>query len=50
MGVFNKIFLKFAAVFWDKDYELIGYMGSSDCDWPEIVNFDKIAGWPVASR
>ena len=31
MGVFNKIFLKFAGVFWDKDYELIGYMGSSDC-------------------
>jgi Flavin containing amine oxidoreductase len=22
-------------------------MGSSDCDWPEIVNFHKIAGWPV---
>jgi monoamine oxidase len=41
MNVFNKIFLKFAAVFWDKDYELIGYMGSSDCDWPEIVNFHK---------
>ena len=47
MGVFNKIFLKFDAVFWDKDYELIGYIGSSDCDWPEIVNFDKIAGWPL---
>ena len=31
MGVFNKIFLKFDAVFWDKDYELIGYIGSSDC-------------------
>ena len=47
MGVFNKIFLKFDAVFWDKDYELIGYIGSSDCDWPKIVNFDKIAGWPL---
>jgi monoamine oxidase len=47
MGVFNKIFLKFDAVFWDRDYELIGYMGASDCDWPEIVNFQKIAGLPV---
>lgn len=26
---------------------MIGYMGSSDCDWPEIVNFHKIAGWSV---
>ena len=47
MGIFNKIFLKFDTVFWDRDYELIGYIGSSDCDWPEIVNFDKIAGWPI---
>jgi monoamine oxidase len=47
MGVFNKIFLKFDSVFWDRDYELIGYMGSTDCDWPEIVNFHKIANLPV---
>jgi monoamine oxidase len=47
MGVFNKIFLKFNTVFWDKEYELIGYMGTSECDWPEIVNFDKIAGIPM---
>jgi monoamine oxidase len=47
MGVFNKIFLEFDSVFWDRDYELIGYMGSQDSDWPEIVNFHKIAGWPV---
>ena len=47
MGVFNKIFLKFDSVFWDEDYELIGYMGSQDSDWPEIVNFHKIAGLPL---
>ena len=47
MGVFNKIFLKFDSVFWDQDYELIGYMGSQDEDWPEIVNFHRIAGVPV---
>jgi monoamine oxidase len=47
MGVFNKIFLKFDSVFWGDDYELIGYMGSQDSDWPEIVNFQKIAGLPL---
>ena len=47
MGVFNKIFLKFDSVFWDQDDELIGYMGSQDEDWPEIVNFHRIAGLPV---
>jgi monoamine oxidase len=47
MGVFNKIFLKFDSVFWGDDYELIGYMGSQDSDWPEIVNFHKIAGVPL---
>ena len=47
MGVFNKIFLKFDSVFWGDDYELIGYMGSQESDWPEIVNFHKIAGLPV---
>lgn len=45
--MFNKIFLKFDTVFWGEDYELIGYMGSQDTDWPEIVNFHKIAGLPV---
>src|SRR5215813_3281771 len=47
MGVFNKIFLKFDSVFWGDDYELIGYMGNQDSDWPEIVNFHKIAGLPL---
>lgn len=47
MGVFNKIFLIFDTVFWGDDYELIGYMGSQDSDWPEIVNFHKIAALPV---
>jgi len=47
MGVFNKIFLKFNSVFWDQEDELIGYMGGEDEDWPEIVNFHKIAGFPV---
>jgi monoamine oxidase len=47
MGVFNKIFLKFDSVFWDQEDELIGYMGSQDEDWPEIVNFHRIAGLPV---
>jgi len=47
MGVFNKIFLKFDSVFWDQENELIGYMGSQDDDWPEIVNFHRIAGLPV---
>lgn len=47
MGVFNKIFLKFDSVFWGEDYELIGYIGSQDSDWPEIVNFHRIAGLPV---
>jgi monoamine oxidase len=45
MGVFNKVFLKFDKVFWDADFELIGYMG--DGDWPEIINFHKITGNPV---
>lgn len=45
MGVFNKVFLKFDKVFWDADFELIGYMG--DGDWPEIINFQKITGNPV---
>jgi monoamine oxidase len=47
MGVFNKIFLKFDSVFWDQEDELIGYMGSEDEAWPEIVNFHKIAGLPL---
>ncbi len=48
MGVFNKVFLKFDKVFWDADFELIGYMG--DGDWPEIINFHKITGNPVLLR
>jgi monoamine oxidase len=47
MGVFNKVFLKFDSVFWDPEDELIGYIGSEDDDWPEIVNFHKIAGLPL---
>lgn len=47
MGVFNKVFLKFDSVFWDRDDELIGYIGTQDEAWPEIVNFHKIAGLPV---
>jgi monoamine oxidase len=47
MGVFNKIYLKFDRVFWDESFELLGYMGSADRDWPEIVNFQKILGQPV---
>jgi monoamine oxidase len=47
MGVFNKVYLKFENVFWDKDSELIGFMGGSDNDWPEIVNYHKLAGQPV---
>ena len=47
MGVFNKIFLKFDSIFWDKEDELIGYIGGEDEEWPEIVNFHKIAGLSV---
>lgn len=47
MGIFNKVFLKFDSVFWDADYELIGYMGTGENDWPEIINFHKIANIPV---
>jgi monoamine oxidase len=47
MGVFNKIFLNFDSVFWDQKDELIGYIGGHDEDWPEIVNFHKIANLPV---
>lgn len=47
MGVFNKIFLKFDNVFWDRENELIGYIGNKEDDWPEIINFHKILGQPV---
>lgn len=44
MGVFNKVFLKFDTVFWDEEFEMIGYMGG---DWPEIINLQKILGKPL---
>jgi len=47
MGVFNKIYLKFNEVFWDKESELLGFMGEEDNDWPEIVNYHKLAEQPV---
>ena len=46
-GVSNKVLLKFDAVFWDRDYDLIDYMGSTDCGWLEIVDFHKIAKLPL---
>jgi len=47
MGVLNKVYLKFPAVFWDKDVETISYVGErlgEGCDW---LSFTPFTGQPV---
>lgn len=38
MGVLNKVYLQFPEVFWEKDTELIGYIGKEKGHWAEFYN------------
>ena len=47
MGVLNKTSLLFEDVFWDKDVELIGYVGAQTGQWAETLNLYPYTGQPV---
>jgi monoamine oxidase len=47
MAVFNKLYLLFPQVFWDKDTHLLGHISSHQCAWTEFVNIYRYIGKPV---
>lgn len=47
MGLLNKVYLRFPAVFWDKAPDLLGYMGDNKGEWAEWLNINKVTGQPV---
>ena len=47
MGVLNKTSLLFEDVFWDKDVELIGYVGAQTGQWAETLNLYPYTGQPI---
>ena len=47
MGVLNKVYLKFPAVFWDKDVETISYVGERLGEWCDWLSFTPFTGQPV---
>lgn len=47
MGLLNKVYLKFDKVFWDKDVDVIGYVGPKRGYFSEWINFYKYTGEPI---
>ncbi|MBK8821878.1 MAG: FAD-dependent oxidoreductase [Anaerolineales bacterium] len=47
MGVLNKVYLKFPAVFWDEEIEMIGYLGEEVGEWCDWLNFAPYVDQPV---
>lgn len=47
MGVLNKTCLLFDDVFWQKDVELIGYVGSKTGQWAETLSLHPYTGQPI---
>lgn len=47
MGVLNKVFLKFPQVFWEKNYDIIGYVSNKEQDFSEFVNLYKYISAPI---
>lgn len=47
MGLLNKVFLHFPRVFWDRESDLLGYIGPRKGEWAEWYNFFKFTGEPV---
>lgn len=49
MGTYDKIFLYFKDVFWDKDKEWIGFVQSEPAKYPvlDIMNYYKISKHPI---
>ena len=47
MGVLNKVYLKFARVFWETDVDLLGYVSAQKGHWCEWLNLYKYTGEPV---
>ncbi len=47
MGVLNKVYLKFPAVFWDEEEEAISYVGERAGEWCDWLNFVPYINKPV---
>lgn len=47
MGVLNKTCLLFDDVLWDRDAELIGYVGARRGQWAETLNLHPYTGHPI---
>ena len=47
MGVLNKTCLLFDDVFWEKDVELIGFVGTETGQWAETLNLYPYTGRPI---
>ncbi|MDX1993413.1 MAG: FAD-dependent oxidoreductase [bacterium] len=47
MGLLNKLYLRFPAVFWEKNKHLIGNMGAQRGEWPEFFNLAVATDQPV---
>jgi monoamine oxidase len=47
MAVFNKLYLRFPKVFWDKKAHLLGHISSIKGAWTEFVNIYQYIGKPV---
>ena len=47
MGVLNKTCLLFDDVFWDRDIEFIGYVGTTKGRWAETLNLYPYTGQPI---
>lgn len=47
MGLLNKVYLRFPHVFWDKDADLLGYVGPQRGYFAEWLNLAKFTGEPI---
>lgn len=47
MDVLNKVYLRFAEVFWDEDSEMIGYISAQKGEWCEWLNLAYYTGEPI---
>jgi monoamine oxidase len=47
MGLFNKVYLYFPQIFWDKKHDIFRYISSKKGEWSEWLNFYKYIRKPV---
>lgn len=47
MGVLNKVVLKFPKVFWQQNYDMLGYASAKAQDFSEFINWQHYTGAPV---